>query len=49
MTEMIACARVFEQKTQLFPLDVFIAEIADFTDTETRRIHECDHCLGLDS
>lgn len=32
----------------VFPLDVFITEIADFTDTETGRIHESNHGLRLD-
>lgn len=32
----------------VFSLDVFITEIADFTDTETGRIHECNHSLRFD-
>ena len=31
----------------IFPLDVFITEIADFTNTKTGRIHESNHSLGL--
>ena len=29
----------------IFPLDVFITEVADFTNTKTGRIHESNHSL----
>ena len=32
----------------IFPLDVFITEIADFTNTKTGRIHESNHSLRFE-
>ena len=32
----------------VFSLNILVPETADFTDTQTGRIHDSDHCLLLD-